>query len=142
MLTTQVTSSVSIGSQNGAPCSSYTTINDPTRNINQTGFYGTCDRGAPFNATSDGSWIRFVGVGGTIIARTPLEKSTCGAYIPVWLNDTLPTAVGIVNNRTLCLSLDVGPCFITMFISVVNCGSFYVYLLPSMSVCNARYCTE
>lgn len=132
---------MSIGSQNGAPCSSYTTINDPSRNFNQTGSYGACDRGSLFNATNGGSWIRFVGVGGTIIAPTAPDKSTCGGYITSWFNNTLPTTVGTVMNGTLCLSTNDYPCFLSKMISVVNCGGFYIYLLPSMPVCNARYCT-
>lgn len=52
-----MTSSVSIGSQSGTPCTSYTTINDPTRNIANAAIYGTRDNGPIFNASNDGSWI-------------------------------------------------------------------------------------
>lgn len=135
------TSSINIGSQTGAPCSAYTTIDDPTRNIYQNGSYGSCDRGSLFNATDDGSWIRFIGVGGTTMAATSPGRLNCGAFLSAWFNDTLPTTVGSVYNGTVCLSGSHQPCVLMMRISVVNCGGFYIYLLPSMPVCSARYCT-
>ncbi|CAF4215905.1 unnamed protein product [Rotaria sp. Silwood2] len=78
--TTIIASSVSIGSQTGAPCLSYTTINDPSRNVAQTGLYGSCDIGPLFNAGNNGSWIRFVGTGGTIISLAPPGITHCGGF--------------------------------------------------------------
>jgi len=139
--TTVIVSSVSIGSQSGAPCTSYTTINDPTRNVANTGTYGTCDRGPVFNASNDGSWIQFVGTGGTTIPMTPPGVSHCGGYLSGWFNGTLPNAVGTVVNGTVCFDSDPSFCLIAVIVSVANCGGFYVYLLPPVAVCNARYCT-
>ncbi|CAF2855766.1 unnamed protein product [Rotaria sp. Silwood2] len=90
---TTLVSSTSIGSQSGSPCSSYTTINDPSRNVAQTSLYGFCDNGAPFNTSNGGSWIRFIGTGGTTIPLTSPGLNNCGAYIGGWFNGTLPTTV-------------------------------------------------
>ncbi|CAF5084269.1 unnamed protein product, partial [Rotaria sp. Silwood1] len=61
--TTTLVSSISIGNQSGPPYSSYTTIDDPSRNLAQSSLFGSCDNGSPFNASNGGSWVRFVGSG-------------------------------------------------------------------------------
>jgi hypothetical protein len=137
-----MTSSVSIGSQSGTPCTSYTTINDPTRNIANSAIYSTCDDGPLFNASNDGSWIRFIGTGGTILPVTSPGLNHCGGYLAGWFNDTLPTIVGNVVNGTVCFDNYLSPCIYNVQISVINCGGFYIYLLPTLSMCNARYCTS
>ncbi len=139
--TTVVVSSVSIGSQSGAPCTSYTTINDPTRNVANTAIYGTCDTGSLFNASNGGSWIRFVGTGGTTIPLTPPGISHCGGFASGWFNGTLPTTVGTVLDGTVCFDINLDSCMFLVSVSVVNCGGFYVYFLPPVIVCNSRYCT-
>ncbi|CAF3623185.1 unnamed protein product [Rotaria sp. Silwood1] len=98
--TTTSVSSISIGNQSGPPCSSYTTIDDPSRNIAQSSLFGSCDNGSPFNASNDGSWIRFIGTGGTIIPLAAPAQGHCGAYVGGWFNGTLPTTVGTVANGT------------------------------------------
>ncbi len=141
MTITAIVSSVSIGSQSGAPCTSYTTINDPTRNVAQTGLYGTCDRGSLFNASNGGSWIRFVGTGGTTIPLTSPGMNHCGGFLAGWYNGTLPTTVGTVVNGSICFEINLSSCDLSIPVSVINCGGFYVYFLPSLNVCSARYCT-
>lgn len=139
-LASVVTSTISIGSQTGAPCSSYTTINDPTRNINYKGG-SACDRVSLFNATDGGSWIRFIGTGGTTIPTTPIIKAACGAYVPGWHNGTLPPNVGDIVNGTICFSVDYILCISTLGTTIVNCGGFYIYLLLPSAICSSRYCT-
>ena len=139
--TTIVTSSVSIGSQTGLPCSSYTTINDPTRNANVSGLYSTCDTGPLFNTTNGGSWIRFIGTGGTIIPMTSPGPNHCGGYLPGWSNGSLPTTVGLVANTTICFELNGNPCQYLALTPLVNCGGFYVYFLRPVRFCSGRYCT-
>ncbi|CAF3097008.1 unnamed protein product [Rotaria sp. Silwood2] len=139
--TTTLVSSISIGNQSGPPCSSYTTINDPSRNVAQTS-YGFCDNGAPFNTNNGGSWIRFIGTGGTMIPLTPPGLNHCGGYVGGWFNDTLPTTVGTVVNGTVCFTMNENSCPFQISVFVINCsGGFYVYFLPPTPVCNARYCT-
>jgi hypothetical protein len=139
--TTAVVSSVSIGSQIGSPCSSYTTINDPTRNANQNGIFSTCDSGPLFNTTNGGSWIRFVGTGGTMIPLASPGPYHCGGFLSGWFNGTLPTTVGAVVNGTACFDVSTNTCWWVIDMSVTNCGGFYVYFLRPVRVCNSRYCT-
>jgi len=141
MSTTVVVSSISVGSQSGPPCTSYTIINDPTRNANVTGIYTNCDSGPLFNASNGGSWIRFVGTGGTIITLTPPSMSHCGGYLSGWFNGTLPTTVGIAVNGTVCFETPPQLCWWFVRMSIINCGGFYIYFLPPVPACNARYCT-
>ncbi|CAF1466200.1 unnamed protein product [Rotaria sp. Silwood1] len=139
--TTTLVSSISIGNQSGPPCSSYTTIDDPSRNAAQSSLFGSCDNGSPFNASNGGSWIRFIGTGGTIISLAAPAQGHCGAYVGGWFNGTLPTTVGTVVNGTVCFVISPYSCLVFISISVINCSGFYVYFLPPVSVCNARYCT-
>ncbi|CAF1466167.1 unnamed protein product [Rotaria sp. Silwood1] len=139
--TTTLVSSISIGNQSGLPCSSYTTIDDPSRNVAQSSLFGSCDNGSPFNASNGGSWIRFIGTGGTIIPLAAPAQGHCGAYVGGWFNGILPTTVSSVGNGTACFSMNTVPCFLASSVSIINCGGFYVYFLPPVSVCNTRYCT-
>jgi hypothetical protein len=139
--TTVVVSSISVGSQSGAPCTSYTTINDPSRNVAQSGLYGSCDVGPLFNASNGGSWIRFVGPGGTIISLAPPNVTRCGGYLTGWFDGTLPTTLGSTINASVYFSnpLTIFPFCVT--VSVTQCSGFYVYFLPPAPACNGRYCT-
>jgi hypothetical protein len=135
-------SSVSIGSQSGLPCSSYTTISDPSRNVAQSTSYGPCDVGPLFNTSNGGSWIRFVGTGGTTIPLLSPGSGYCGGFLSGWYNGTVPTIFGDTANGTVCLDINLIPCSLQTKASVVYCtGSFYVYFLRPMPLCNARYCT-
>jgi hypothetical protein len=137
-----VLSSVSIGSQTGAPCSAYTSINDPTRNINQVGSSGLCDNGPLFNTSNGGAWIRFEGTGGTIIPLSSAGMNHCGAFLSGWFNGTLPTVTNVVQNGSVCFETLVSQCSWRFDMSVVFCvGNYYVYFLPAVTMCSARYCT-
>ena len=137
-----VGSTVSIGSQTGPPCSSYTTIDDPSRNVGPTGLAGPCDDGPIFNTTNDGAWIRFVGSGGTMMPTATAGVNRCGGFLAGWFNGTLPSVPGAQNNGSACFANYIDPCFLSTNISVVYCsGGFYIYFLPPMRACNSRYCT-
>jgi hypothetical protein len=138
-----LTSSISIGSQTGSPCSGYTQINDPTRNFNYTASSSPCDDGPLFNTSDDGAWIRFVGSGGTTIPLSSPGLYHCGAFLSSWYNNTLPTTMNVTTNGTVCFETYAGLCGFSVDVSIVYCpGNYYVYFLPPLNVCNARYCTN
>ncbi|CAF1909467.1 unnamed protein product [Rotaria magnacalcarata] len=138
-----VTSSVIIGSQTGPACSAYTQIDDPTRSIYNAATSTSCDNKAIFNATSDGSWIRFAGTGGTTIPLSSAGLNHCGGYLSGYFNDTLPTPASSIVNGTVCFDSSGIECAFSINVTAVYCPSgFYVYLLPPVMVCNARYCTN
>ncbi len=142
MSTVIITSSVSTGSLGGAPCSAYTTIDDPSRNVAQLLSSRPCDNGPLFNTSNHGAWIRFVGSGGTIMAVSSPSLNHCGGYVTGWFNGILPTAVGTMVNGSVCFTTDAGTCSLFYESSVIYCtGSFYIYFLQPVSFCNARYCT-
>ncbi|CAF3658472.1 unnamed protein product [Rotaria sp. Silwood1] len=140
--TTMMANSVIIRNKNGAPCLSYTTINDPTRNVAQSGLSDSCDNGPLFNISNGGTWIRFVGSGGTIIPLSSPGRNHCGADAAGWFTGTLPTTFDSIVHGFVCFANDVSECFISLKSSVIYCiGNFYVYFLSPVSFCNARYCT-
>ena len=142
MVTTAITYDVGDGGVSGEPpCTSYTVVNDPSRNVNTSGMGGACDIGSLFNTSIGGRWIRFMGTGGTMIPTTPPGHQHCGAFVTTWFNGTLPSTDEIIVNGSLCLNFIVLECGYQMPISVVKCVDFYVYFLPPIIMCNARYCT-
>ncbi|CAF0923601.1 unnamed protein product [Adineta ricciae] len=137
-----VTSNVFIGSQSGPPCTSYTSIDDPTRNVAYAGQSYGCDNGPIFNTSNRGAWIRFVGSGGDIVAQTPVQQYRCNAFSQIWFNGTLPTTLGASSNGTICYSSDVFVCLFNYVTEVNYCiGGFYIYFLKPSAICSARYCT-
>ncbi|CAF0870857.1 unnamed protein product [Adineta ricciae] len=138
------TSSISVGNQIGLPCSGYTEINDPTRSSSYTANILSCDNGPLFNTTNGGSWIRFVGSGGTTLALSPPDINRCGAYLPIWYNNTLSIPPNTVINDIACVLGYTDTCLAAIAISVVLCssGNYYVFFLPPTSFCSSRYCTQ
>ncbi|CAF2402680.1 unnamed protein product [Rotaria sp. Silwood2] len=141
-VTSGITSSIRIGSQTGSGCSGYTEINDPSRSINSAGFYSSCDNGPIFNTSNGGAWIRFVGTGGDRITTVSAGTNHCGGFLSGWYNDTLPTAQDVVTNGIICFDTTQLECIFTVSVSVIYCSAgYYVFFLPPISICNARYCT-
>lgn len=130
------------GTSSDSPCSSHTVMNDPLRNINTSGIGGTCDNGPFLNTSIGGRWIRFMGCGGTKITLTSPGQIHCGAFITGWFNGSLPSVIGTTANASVCFTSPFDNCLAPTSVSVVNCGSFYVYLLPPVVICNSRYCTD
>jgi len=130
------------GASGDPPCSSYTVVNDPLRNVATSGIGGTCDNGPLFNTSIGGRWIRFVGIGGTTMPLTSPGRNHCGAFLSGWSNGTLPSTIGTIVSADICFELNYIPsCELYDSASVVNCSSFYVYFLPPVIICNSRYCT-
>jgi uromodulin len=119
-------------------CSNYTTINDPTRNINQAG--GVQNDLQTF--TSGQQWIRFEGPGGTQIPTSAVPSNQCGTYASGWYSGDMPSISGTTVNGTVCYTWTSGSCQYTNQIQVTNCGSYYVYNLRAPPVSGLRYCTD
>jgi len=121
-------STVIIGNQSGTPCSSYTTINDPTRNV---AFMGgsMCDDGSIFNSSDYHVWIR-------------PDTRHCDSYSTAWFNGTLSAVINTIFNGTICITFESFECRFTRNTSVIYCpGGFYIYSLLPLPLCSARYCT-
>ncbi|UJR23712.1 hypothetical protein I4U23_026693 [Adineta vaga] len=121
-------------------CSTYTTVDDPTRSINAPGYALGCDNVSPFLNRSQSIWIRFIGTGGTTLPLTTPGMNICGSQGTGWYYGTMPST-GQLLNGTACFTWDTSVCRFSASISVANCGSFYIYLLPPPPACMMRYCT-
>ena len=65
----------------------------------------------------------------------------CGTYRSGWLNGRHPSVADGAVERQVCFtgSSDC-TCYVTVSITVRNCGTFYVYYLKKPSRCYLRYC--
>ena len=137
-------STIITGDQSGSPCSSstYTSINDPSRNYKNIDSQGTCDNGYPFITSNGGAWIRFEGSGGTNIPTWPIDINHCGGYVGIRSNTTLPTVINMPTPIMLCVDFGSYECYSMSLASTILCpGNYYVYFLPPAMICKARYCT-
>ena len=103
--------------------------------------YGPDTTGSPqCDNTLDG-WYRFQGDAGRKMMTTCPLINKCGATFTAWLSNGHPTvAQGIVTKKVCIRRYQVGNCCDDyLFISVKNCGSYFIYnLLPTS--CSIRYC--
>ena len=123
-----------------AACSSYQPINDATRNVNAAGYALACDNTGYFANDSNPTWIRFTGSGGTTLPLATPGMNVCGSQGTGWYAGTMPSSGEMVNG-TVCFTWTGSICRFSVSISVANCGSFYIYLLPTVPACMMRYCT-
>ncbi|XP_013415746.1 uromodulin-like [Lingula anatina] len=129
------------------PCSNYTVLNDSWRNVAQGKNYLSnfkCD-GVTAGFVKD--WYRFMGPAGTILATECQPVQHCGTYVPLYLNGTVPNVPGDVWNVTLCATSAYGCCayawaavYTPPFVTVKNCGDYFVYELKPATGCYTAYC--
>jgi len=83
-----------------------------------------------------------MGTGGTTIPVTSPGLNHCGAFLTAWFNGSLPSMIGTIVNGSVCTELYYFEALnFCNSASVINCDSFFVYFLPPLILCNARYCT-
>ncbi|CAH3141590.1 unnamed protein product [Pocillopora meandrina] len=118
------------------PCYHYHILSDANRKSSYTTSH-------PDPAFCDSSflegWYRFVGAAGTKMPTTRVPAYRCGTDWSGWLNGTHPTVEDGKVRRTVCFSDRSTGCTYTTYISVKNCGSYFIYKLFQLN-CNSRYC--
>ena len=119
-------------------CYDYTTINDPTRNVNE----GRGDHADQSYFSSGPQWMRFEGAGGTQIPTSAVAIYRCGTNAAGWYSGGMPSVSGTTVNGTACFTWSASNCQYSNQISVTNCGSYYVYYLSAPSTGGMRYCTD
>jgi hypothetical protein len=119
-------------------CINYETINDPTRNIQQT----TGSNSDQTLFSSGARWVRFIGEGGTQIPTSSVPIYRCGTSASGWYSGAMPSGSDTTVNGTVCYTWSSNSCAYSNEIQVTNCGSYYVYNLPPPSISGLRYCTE
>ena len=118
------------------PCYNYQNLSDSTRNSDVTADFDVvlCDDQLPEG------WYRFVGAAGTKMPTTRVPAYRCGTDWSGWLDGAHPTVEDGVVKKTVCFSDRSTGCKYPKYISVRNCGSYFIYKLPKPPGCPSRYC--
>eukprot|EP00795_Rhopilema_esculentum_P010796 gene10796-19600_t len=92
-------------------------------------------------------WYRFMGNAGNRMmnscpAKLGVSSNRCGSFLQGWIqNGALPSVSDGVVARSVCFSpYHSCYCSSTKSIMIRNCGTFHVYWLDSVPLCNSRYC--
>ena len=120
-------------------CKYYQVLADPSRLVNYNDWSSyRCDKELY-------GWYRFMGPAGNRMANfCPIGVPgtyKCGSYYQGWLYGSQPRIYEGSVPRTVCFSpYYTCYCRYTAQVYVRNCGSFYVYWLNEVPMCNLRYC--
>ena len=119
-------------------CSSYTELNTADRASGfQRGGLVKCDKN---DLPSQAKWYRFTGAAGTRMPTSPVAIHHCGTHAPGWLNGQHPKKEDGLVSRKVCFNWGNNLCTWHVFVSVRNCGNFFVYHLGRTPGCSLRYC--
>lgn len=110
-------------------------------------FLNESDRAQSYNksspvlcdATTQG-WYRFSGGAGNKMPEYCVNKEHCGTQGPGWLNGSHPSAREGAVRRKVCFHWRNFCCLFETYVTVRNCGEFFVYKLTPVHICDSRYC--
>merc|ERR1712004_86461 len=127
-------------------CFNYQELNSPTRKSTYSSQSPAhCDKSNYDHIHSDwkgAGWYRITGEAGTQLADTQVpSRKFCGTHATGSLIGGHPSVQQGEVNRAVHFNLDSYPAWQTTTIKVINCGSYYVYHLSEVSVCQSSYCT-
>ena len=115
-------------------CKNYQNLTDAERKYDYVTVNNKCDD------TLNG-WYRFQGAAGTKMVTTCPPQDRCDTAFPAWLNESHPTVAEGTVTRKVCIHRFEVCCDRSVSIDVKYCGSYYIYKLKSLGVCEARYCS-
>ena len=122
-------------------CFNHMVIDDDSRRVGSTYTQYRCDSGL-----AEG-WYRFIN--GKRMNTQCAKRDACNAYYPGWLVSGHPSVSAGRVTRKVCFSRKSSSsssssscCYYHTYITVRNCGSFYVYKLKPTPTCALRYCTN
>ncbi|XP_066022422.1 uromodulin-like [Pocillopora verrucosa] len=118
------------------PCYHYQSLSDASRksSYKTPQYQEVCDDQLPEE------WYRFVGAAGTKMPTTRVPAFRCGTNWPGWLDGVHPTVEDGKVNRKVCFNDINSDCKAIKNISVINCGSYFIYKLFRPPDCFMRYC--
>ncbi|XP_067057992.1 uncharacterized protein [Acropora muricata] len=122
-------------------CYNYAVLNQFNRAITYRGARRFCDGRLS-------GWYRFVGKAGSKMPHSCVSGRRCGTNGPGWLVGRHPSVSEGVARRRVCFADSRGGwyyrscCRWSTYISVRNCGTFFVYKLRRPRTCNIRYCGD
>lgn len=115
-------------------CTNYKFLNEP-------------DRSKTYNKSSPVvcdvrvlGWYRFGGGAGDQMPECCVSVGHCGTHAPGWLNGSHPSVADGAVKRKVCFHWPSFCCLFQLYITVRNCGAFYVYKLIPPHICDSRYC--
>ena len=115
-------------------CFSYRYLKEPDRAM-------TYNESRPLICDSGLSgWYRFGGLAGNQMPESCVDKLRCGTHAPGWLNGSHPSVGEGAVRRKVCFHWSNRCCRWSTYISVRNCGGFFVYKLQRPPACTLRYC--
>lgn len=118
-------------------CTNYLNISDSTRRAYNENVGSSCDVSLFPNTT----WVRFIANSGSILVNCPIPIRHCGTTTPGWYSGIYPSSAGVTTSGNVCFNWNTNTCMWTIPISVTNCNGFFVFLLSSPPICDARFCT-
>ena len=69
-----------------------------------------------------------------------IPMSACNTGMAGWLDGEHPSEPYLLVSRTVCMHSGSSCCHLKISVKIRNCDGFYVYQLPALASCNARYC--
>ena len=121
-------------------CNNYTVLSEADRAqghiVNNASNY-RCDRVGLIPG-----WYRFQGAAGDWMADKCVPEGHCGTSYPVWLSGAHPSVAEGLVTRRVCyhVAWSNSCCYWYNSIRIKNCGAYFVYELPRLYSCPARYC--
>ena len=112
----------------------YTTLTDANRNVTNNALGSACD------SSMGSNWYRFSGAAGIKMPTSAPAVETCGTYATGWMSGVYPATSDGVVSRLACFNWSSDTCYTSTTIQVVNCGTFYLFQLPSSPICYGVYC--
>ena len=115
-------------------CNNYEILKEASRNRNH-------GQGQNYDDSLESNvWYRMMAPAGTKIPEKYVHLGKCGSYRSGWMNGQHPTEIGAEVQRKVCFNYH---CHLSNMIKVTNCGEYYVYKFPQLSLgIFARYCAE
>ena len=127
---------MTLSGTNRPECFNHMVIDDNSRRVGSPFTTSRCDRDL-----AEG-WYRFIN--GKPMNTQCVETYSCNTYYSGWLVGGYPSGLAGRVTRKVCFghkSSSSTCCYYYIYITVRNCGSFYVYKLKPTPACDRRYCT-
>jgi len=129
-----------------ARCFEYHELNSSQRRTWEDYHQFSCDGSAARTRDWKGpGWYRITGKAGTKLIESPIEDYHCGTKFGGWMSGGHPTFDQGEVSRTINFNGSSS----TNQAKVINCGTYYVYHLDNVPICNSisfststGYCTE
>ena len=124
---------------NEPECILHELLDDDTRRVSYESTTHRCD----YNLADHEGWYRFSN--GRHMSTQCAERHKCSTNYPGWLTGGHPSVSQGRLTRKVCFGRKSGSycrCLYPKYITVRNCGSFYVYKLKPIQGCQLRYCTN